>query len=225
MASRKSVPDQDIGNFQELLSNSRLASLYAMGLVLTTWLWPADKGLSENVAEADGGASNSHVHMAHCIILLVESVLFGLFVTVIFYDQVVSIITDETPIEQLRNRLLKEANREVAHTRKPKIALLREVFGRGFVICWFFPCNCSPPSVRSVLIVAWEPPSRTRGTVANCDVKVEGKEAPPGPCSSSPWPMSITGRPGESGWTPDPPFWSQLDQLPRKPPGKETATS
>lgn len=40
-----------------------LASLYAMGLVLTTWLWPADKGLSENVAEADGGASNSHVHM------------------------------------------------------------------------------------------------------------------------------------------------------------------
>lgn len=48
-----------------------------------------------------------------------------------FVPQVVSIITDETPIEQLRNRLLKEANREVAHTRKPKIALLREVFGRG----------------------------------------------------------------------------------------------
>ncbi|XP_030397964.1 palmitoyltransferase ZDHHC3-like isoform X2 [Gopherus evgoodei] len=61
-------------------------------------------------------------------------------------SQVVSIITDETLIEQLRNRLLKEARREVAHTRKPKIALLREVFGRGFVICWFFPCNCSPPS-------------------------------------------------------------------------------
>ncbi|XP_059574672.1 palmitoyltransferase ZDHHC3 [Alligator mississippiensis] len=132
--------------FIQFLFYTGLASLYAMGLVLTTWLWPADKGLSENVAEADGGASNSHVHMAHCIILLVESVLFGLFVTVIFYDQVVSIITDETPIEQLRNRLLKEANREVAHTRKPKIALLREVFGRGFVICWFFPCNCSPPS-------------------------------------------------------------------------------
>lgn len=46
-------------------------------------------------------------------------------------SQLVSIITDETPIEQLRNRLLKEARREVSHTRKPKIALLREVFGRG----------------------------------------------------------------------------------------------
>uniref|UniRef100_A0A8D0GLA7 Palmitoyltransferase n=1 Tax=Sphenodon punctatus TaxID=8508 RepID=A0A8D0GLA7_SPHPU len=68
--------------------------------------------------------------VAHCIILLVESILFVLFVTVIFYDQVVSIIRDETPIEQL-NRLLKETRREVVPTRKPKIALLREVFGRG----------------------------------------------------------------------------------------------
>uniref|UniRef100_A0A3Q3N3U8 Palmitoyltransferase n=1 Tax=Labrus bergylta TaxID=56723 RepID=A0A3Q3N3U8_9LABR len=41
---------------------------------------------------------------AHYIILLVESVLFGVFVMVIFYDQLVSIITDETPIEQMRNR-------------------------------------------------------------------------------------------------------------------------
>uniref|UniRef100_A0A8D0GV72 Palmitoyltransferase n=1 Tax=Sphenodon punctatus TaxID=8508 RepID=A0A8D0GV72_SPHPU len=82
---------------------------------------------------------------AHCIILLVESILFVLFVTVIFYDQVVSIIRDETPIEQL-NRLLKETRREVVPTRKPKIALLREVFGRGFVICWFFPCGWSPQS-------------------------------------------------------------------------------
>lgn len=48
-----------------------------------------------------------------------------------FRPQIVSIITDETPIEQLRNKLLKEARKEVTHSRKPKMALLREVFGRG----------------------------------------------------------------------------------------------
>lgn len=59
------------------------------------------------------------------------------------FSQLVSIITDETPIEQLRNRLLKEARREVSHTRKPKIALLREVFGRGrsgVVMTGICPC-------------------------------------------------------------------------------------
>ncbi|CAM4623070.1 palmitoyltransferase ZDHHC3-like [Lepidochelys kempii] len=132
--------------FIQFLFYTGLASLYAMGLVLTMWLWPVDRSFPGKMEGVAGGFSNNHVQMAHCIVLLVESILFGVFVTVIFYDQVVSIITDETPIEQLRNRLLKEARREVAHTRKPKIALLREVFGRGFVICWFFPCNCSPPS-------------------------------------------------------------------------------
>lgn len=116
---------------------------------------------------------------AHYIILLVESILFGVFVLVIFYDQVctllqyfimgpiesththtntciyysyyvmmshfamslfvlqlVSIITDETPIEQMRNRLMKDRPNSgqsvhTTHTRKPKLALLREVFGRG----------------------------------------------------------------------------------------------
>ncbi|XP_015280216.1 PREDICTED: palmitoyltransferase ZDHHC3-like [Gekko japonicus] len=126
--------------FIQFLFYTGLASLYAMGLVLTTWLWPLD------TVGAEGSAPGHPLQTAHRIILLVESVLFGLFVTVIFYDQVVSIITDETPIEQLRNRLRKEPHREVAHTRKPKIALLREVFGRGFMICWFFPCNCSSPS-------------------------------------------------------------------------------
>ncbi|KAJ7307387.1 hypothetical protein JRQ81_009402 [Phrynocephalus forsythii] len=134
--------------FIQFLFYTGLASLYAMGLVLATWLWPADKSPAGKVdgAATEGGTSASRIHIAHRIILLVESIVFGLFVTVIFYDQLVSIITDKTPIEQLRHRLLKEARQEVSHTRKPKIALLREVFGRGFVICWFFPCNCSSPS-------------------------------------------------------------------------------
>ncbi|XP_040189647.1 palmitoyltransferase ZDHHC3-like [Rana temporaria] len=130
--------------FIQFLFYTALASLYSMGLVLGTWLLPALRGGdAEDAVKA--GQVRSHVQIAHCILLLVESVLFGLFVTVIFYDQIVSIITDETPIEQLRNKLLKEARKEVTHSRKPKMALLREVFGRGFIICWFCPL-VTPPS-------------------------------------------------------------------------------
>ncbi|KAE8588824.1 hypothetical protein XENTR_v10022761 [Xenopus tropicalis] len=130
--------------FIQFLFYTGLTSLYAMGLVVATWLWPPKRGYVE---EPDTGVpAHSNVQIAHYILLLVESVLFGLFVTVIFYDQIVSIMNDETPIEQLRKRLLKEARREVAHTRKPKMALLREVFGRGYMMCWIFPCNCAPAS-------------------------------------------------------------------------------
>lgn len=67
----------------------------------------------------------------------------------LLYFQLVSIITDETPIEQMRNRLMikdrgsssssstthsSQLPHHPTHTRKPKLALLREVFGRGWHI-------------------------------------------------------------------------------------------
>lgn len=86
--------------------------------------------------------------------------------------QLVSIITDETPIEQMRNRLMikdrgssassssssnahsSQLPHHPTHTRKPKLALLREVFGRGWriishkqriqssnVVLQIFPCQ------------------------------------------------------------------------------------
>ncbi|XP_026549464.1 palmitoyltransferase ZDHHC3-like [Notechis scutatus] len=117
-----------------------------MGLVLASWLWPLDRISASRSEGYEGGVAGNPIQIAHRIILLVESILFGLFVTVIFYDQVVSIITDETAVEQLRNRLQREGPQVGSHTRKPKIALLREVFGRGLVVCWFFPCNFTSPS-------------------------------------------------------------------------------
>lgn len=66
------------------------------------------------------------------------------------FSQLVSIITDETPIEQMRNRLMikdrasssssssstpsSQLPHHPSHTRKPKLALLREVFGRGALV-------------------------------------------------------------------------------------------
>ncbi|XP_030397967.1 palmitoyltransferase ZDHHC3-like isoform X5 [Gopherus evgoodei] len=75
--------------FIQFLFYTGLASLYAMGLVLTTWLWPVDRSFPGKMEGVAGGISNNHVQMAHCIVLLVESILFGVFVTVIFYDQCV----------------------------------------------------------------------------------------------------------------------------------------
>ncbi|XP_010565233.1 PREDICTED: probable palmitoyltransferase ZDHHC21 [Haliaeetus leucocephalus] len=127
--------------FIQFLFYAGLASLYAAGLVLAAWLGPV--GRSPAGMAAGGDVANNRVQTAHCIILLLESLFFGAFVTVVFYDQVVSIITDKTPLEQLRNRGLKEMNREGPRPLKPKLVLLREVFGRGFVLCWLFPWSCS----------------------------------------------------------------------------------
>lgn len=110
------------------------------------------------------------------------------------FSQLVSIITDETPIEQMRNRLMikdrasssssssstssSQLPHHPSHTRKPKLALLREVFGRGALVfltpmshrcskyikhcfislsvfegsvfCWLLPLHSSPPSVGGI---------------------------------------------------------------------------
>ncbi|MGH0185086.1 UNVERIFIED_CONTAM: hypothetical protein FKN15_016877 [Acipenser sinensis] len=106
-----------------------LSSLYCIALVVVTWVWRF-RGERERGGESETAASK-HFIIAHYIILLVESILFGVFVMVIFYEQLVSIISDETPIEQVRNRLMKDKGVSRPHPRKPTLALLREVFGRA----------------------------------------------------------------------------------------------
>ncbi|XP_054457701.1 zf-DHHC domain-containing protein [Anoplopoma fimbria] len=150
--------------FIQFLFYTGVASLYSMVLVVSAWVW---RIRSEREGDAEKEAEESpskHLIVAHYIILLVESVLFGVFVMVIFYDQLVSIITDETPIEQRKNRLMikdrgsssssssssTQLPHHPPHTRKPKLALLREVFGRGSVFCWLLPLHSSPPSVGGI---------------------------------------------------------------------------
>ncbi|KAK5606430.1 hypothetical protein CRENBAI_021132 [Crenichthys baileyi] len=153
--------------FIQFLFYTGIASLYSMVLVVWAWVWRI-RNEREGDADKEGEETPSkHLIVAHYIILLVESVLFGVFVMVIFYDQLVSIITDETPIEQMKNRLMirdrspsssslpsasvQQPPRHLPHTtRKPKLALLREVFGRGSVFCWLLPLHSSPPSVGGI---------------------------------------------------------------------------
>lgn len=99
-----------------------------------------------------------------------------------FSSQLVSIITDETPIEQMKNRLIKDRSstsssssssstsrppHQPSHTRKPKLALLREVFGRGgfmFVIFVF--------EVEGVTIVKLKCPWCCVTALTNCIISL-----------------------------------------------------
>ncbi|TKS93074.1 Palmitoyltransferase ZDHHC3 [Collichthys lucidus] len=135
--------------FIQFLFYTGMASLYSMVLVVSAWVWRI-RNEREGDAEKEGEETPSkHLIVAHYIILLL-----------------VSIITDETPIEQMRNRLMikdrgsssssssptspSQPPHHPPHTRKPKLALLREVFGRGSVFCWLLPLHSSPPSVGGI---------------------------------------------------------------------------
>ena len=100
----------------------------------------------------------------HSIILVVESGLFGLFVTAIMCDQLQAIFGDETAVEQAKQQgpfrylifafpLISFITRKIKllcvflyliRPRKPRLALLTEVCGRGSPLFWVFPCQ-SPP--------------------------------------------------------------------------------
>ena len=89
---------------------------------------------------------------------MVESGLFGLFVTAIMCDQLQAIFGDETAVEQAKQQgpyryfndqflYLKFVEIYIllfSRPRKPRLALLSEVCGRGHPALWPLPCQ-SPP--------------------------------------------------------------------------------
>ncbi|KAJ8382485.1 hypothetical protein SKAU_G00032630 [Synaphobranchus kaupii] len=104
--------------FIQFLFYTGLASLYSIALVVSAWVWRIrNERDGDEAQDTDSSeAPSKHLIVAHYIILLVESVLFGVFVMVIFYDQLISIVTDETPIEQMKNRLMKDRPSSSQHT-------------------------------------------------------------------------------------------------------------
>ncbi|EDO38376.1 predicted protein, partial [Nematostella vectensis] len=67
----------------------------------------------------------------YTIILMVESCLFGLFVLAMMCDQFSSILSDLTAVENVQ--------RQIRANRKPRSALMAEVFGRGKTRRFWFP--------------------------------------------------------------------------------------
>lgn len=81
----------------------------------------------------------------HCVILLLESALFGMFVAAILIDQLQAILTDETAVEQVKQQGPYRPNRA-------KMALLSEVCGREHPILWLLPCSSVPRKFDTPLI-------------------------------------------------------------------------
>ncbi|XP_031569323.1 palmitoyltransferase ZDHHC3-like isoform X2 [Actinia tenebrosa] len=102
-----------------------LLSLYAIILVAVSWT----KECVQCSKEYDKRTRFS----IYTIILMIESCLFGLFVMAMMCDQFSSITEDLTAIENIQ--------KQVRTSRKPRTALLAEVFGRGSYLLWFCPCT------------------------------------------------------------------------------------
>ncbi|TRY78373.1 hypothetical protein TCAL_01698 [Tigriopus californicus] len=79
----------------------------------------------------------------HSVILCLESALFGMFVVAIGCDQFEAIFSDETLVEQAKRQ-------GPYRPRKPKMALLAEVCGRGHPLTWLLPCQSVPRGIEPI---------------------------------------------------------------------------
>jgi hypothetical protein len=80
----------------------------------------------------------------HSVIVGLESVLFGLFVFAIGCDQFDAIFSDETLVEQAKKQ-------GPFRPRKPKMALLAEVFGRNqHAVAWLIPFELRKTGTRHI---------------------------------------------------------------------------
>ncbi|XP_023327526.1 palmitoyltransferase ZDHHC3 isoform X1 [Eurytemora carolleeae] len=112
--------------FIQFLLYVGLLSMYAVCLV--AWSWYTDcQGCAKELMIRQ-------TRILHSVLLVMESFLFGMFVIAIGCDQFEAILSDETMVEQVK----KQGS---FRPRKPKLALLAEVFGRGHPVMWVFPCE------------------------------------------------------------------------------------
>nr|CAB3267904.1 palmitoyltransferase ZDHHC3 [Phallusia mammillata] len=123
--------------FIQFLFYTGVLCIYAIVLNICGWVWMFSSNRHSN---ADFLSRRTTV--AHGIGLCIESILFGLFVIVMIYDQFSSIFGDETGVEYTIHRSRKQ---RAPRPKKPRMALLREVFGHGPLYTWFLPCS-SPTS-------------------------------------------------------------------------------
>ncbi|XP_013404609.1 palmitoyltransferase ZDHHC3 [Lingula anatina] len=107
--------------FIQFLVYVGISSCYALSLTVGSW-----------IIDPQGTSPRTrHTRVLHTVLLVVECVLFGIFVMAIGCDQISAILSDETLVEQVK----KEGPRR----HRPKMALLAEVFGKGHPLLWLCP--------------------------------------------------------------------------------------
>ncbi|XP_048254354.1 palmitoyltransferase ZDHHC3-like [Haliotis rufescens] len=112
--------------FIQFLFYVGMSSVYAVTMVIVAWI--VDPTPVESIR---------HIKLLHSIILVIESILFGLFVIAIGCDQISSILNDETAVEHVK----REGPRR---QKKSTMALFQEVFGRGHPLVWLCPLHYDP---------------------------------------------------------------------------------
>ncbi|KDR19695.1 palmitoyltransferase ZDHHC7 [Zootermopsis nevadensis] len=119
------VGEQNQKYFIQFLVYVGALAAYAIVLVVLSWVVECPDCSSE--------ISVKQSRILHCVILVLESALFGIFVSAILVDQFQAIFSDETAVEQVQHQ-------GPFRPHKPKLALLTEVCGRGHPVLWLLPC-------------------------------------------------------------------------------------
>ncbi|XP_072049201.1 palmitoyltransferase ZDHHC3-like [Amphiura filiformis] len=115
--------------FLQFLFYVGCAAVYALVLIIVSWTHDCPPCNNEKL-------KNSRI--AHTIVLVVVSILFGLFICAIGCDQLQAIFEDETAIEHVQQK-----GSPRIRPSKSKMVLLSEVFGKGPVYCWMCPFRSS----------------------------------------------------------------------------------
>lgn len=130
-------------------------AIYAIVLVIASWIYDCpqcnnDIAVKQNrmyvcvsvraylFAKKRERLNINICYSLHCVILVLESALFGMFVIAILVHQFQAILGDETAVERVQG--VQRYNKNTPRT----FTLLSQVCGKSHPIFWLFPCH-NPP--------------------------------------------------------------------------------
>ncbi|XP_017858526.1 PREDICTED: palmitoyltransferase ZDHHC3-like [Drosophila arizonae] len=108
--------------FLQFLFYGGILCLYSVALVLVSWIFPCTE-CSQSLIETQ---------LMHTIVLMMESTLFGLFVTLVMLDQLSVILYDETVFEAREQK-------GAYWSKNRRYQMLAKVFGPGHPMLWLLP--------------------------------------------------------------------------------------
>ncbi|XP_003703773.1 DNZDHHC/NEW1 zinc finger protein 11 isoform X1 [Megachile rotundata] len=116
--------------FIQFLVYVGILAVYALGLVITSWIVECSR-CSNDIAVKQS-------RILHCVILVLESALFGMFVIAILVDQFQGILGEENTVERMQN------NHHYKRNSSRTLILLSQVFGKSHPMLWMLPCQNTP---------------------------------------------------------------------------------
>ena len=125
--------------FIQFLFYVALLSAYSIFLVSISWYYHGADGDIQHKRPTGMPTTRELIQLKqsrilHSVILVLESILFGLFVCAIACDQFDAIFSDETLVEQAKKQ-------GPFRPKKAKMSLMGEVCGHSHPVKWLLPCH------------------------------------------------------------------------------------